>query len=296
MNKYFILTCFALIFIFVSGSYGNPFKSSENMDNQPFSNVIGEKSFLLKITILQQKLKINISSLISDFKTEKKIYPLISVLLISFFYGAVHAAGPGHGKSFAAAYILTHKPGISKALVFGTAIAFFHGISGALVVLLFNFILKKTISGTVNEIEYITTIISYLLICLLGLILFLKAGLEIFCKKKQGENKIGDNIYLWGFSAGLIPCPGVIMIMLFCLSMGLPFFGFFLSFAVSFGMAVTICFVILIILYGKKVSFSFISEKKAESIEKVLTLLSGFFVFMAGIVFLLSSLEKGKYF
>lgn len=296
MNRILVFLCVFLFLFSFSNVYSNPFSENSGFQSGETIEKPGfDKTILLKITIMQQKLKMRLSSLINQFKNGGAFLPFLTIIFISFLYGVLHAAGPGHGKAFAAAFMLSQKPGVLKAVLFGSSIAFFHGISGSFLVLFLNFIFKKTITGSMAEIEYYTKLTSFFLLALLGGILVLKSLFDLF-KKEEKENTKPENIFLWGFAAGIIPCPGVTMIMLFCLSLGMPYFGFFLSLVVSSGMAVTISLVVLSVIMGKKLSYGFASEKTIETGEKILGLLSGGLVMAGGTLFFMSTLKIGRYF
>ena len=47
------------------------------------------------------------AALIRQAKTENRIMPLMVVILMAFGYGALHAAGPGHGKAVAVSFMLS---------------------------------------------------------------------------------------------------------------------------------------------------------------------------------------------
>ena len=44
----------------------------------------------------------------------------------------------------------------------------------------------------------------------------------------------------WAVAVGLVPCPAVVMVMLFCLSMDVVILGLLLAVCISIGMATTI--------------------------------------------------------
>ncbi|MFO7752082.1 MAG: hypothetical protein R6V41_03055 [Desulfobacteraceae bacterium] len=299
----FIAALMLVSILFNPAAAANPFED-DPAGNQKVQAAPKEVAFdgnawhtvLLKITMLQQTLKIKMTGLIKDFQNGSSILPLLSALAVSFLYGVLHAAGPGHGKAFASAYILSERPSISKGVALGNLLAFFHGMSGAFTVLALHFLLSKTVSGTVSEIEHITRITSYSLLCLLGAVLVVKSLAEIRSKASRGPGALSKNMLVWGFSAGIVPCPGVVMIMLFCLSFGLPYLGVALSVFVSAGMAVTISLVVVAVTMGKKMSFAFLPDEKIEAGEQVLAILSGLFVLSAGAVFLISALTHGKTF
>jgi len=303
MNKTISIMAVLLLVsvLFCPAAAANPFTDSspgvQKQTGTPKDS--GEKgdlyrTVLLKITMLQQTLKIKMTGLIKDFQNGESILPLLSVLAVSFLYGVLHAAGPGHGKAFAAGYMLSERPEVWKGVALGNLIGFFHGMFGVFTVLALHFLLSKTVSGTISDIEHITRITSYSLLCLLGALVVVKSLAEMLSKTPKNPGPLSKNMLVWGFSAGIVPCPGVVMIMLFCLSLGLPYLGVALSVFVSAGMAVTISFVVVLVIMGKKASFSFLPEETIESGERVLALLSGLFILGVGTVFLASALTYGK--
>ncbi len=91
----------------------NPFTAKpEKQHNAP--NPIIKSKLFVKIIIWQQQLREKMSTLIREAKSEKKIGPLIILVLSAFLYGVVHSAGPGHGKAVALSYIMSCKPSLVK--------------------------------------------------------------------------------------------------------------------------------------------------------------------------------------
>ena len=292
---FFFLLFSVLIWNGTSAHSRNPFmieKSPERVSETPAP----QHSFLLKITLWQQQLKRKMAALIRQAKTEKRIMPLMVVILMAFGYGVLHAAGPGHGKAVAMSFMLSRKVNLGGGLLFGTLIALFHGLSGILCVLGLRFILQQGVFGGLESVSRITQTISFSLIVLLGLAIVIKnsycffSGNEAVHFVENGPSKAGQKRFLpWALAVGLVPCPGVVMVLLFCLSMDAFMLGLLLSVVISLGMAATIGFVIVAVVLGKDFSLKFVSERRVVKVEQCMSILSGVAITTLGVLFLIST-------
>ncbi|PIE62561.1 MAG: hypothetical protein CSA25_04490 [Desulfobacter postgatei] len=223
----------------------------------PDSGTTGN-TVMTRITHLQMKIKEKMTALIRQAKTTGEIGPLLWVLAAAFIYGMVHAAGPGHGKALALSYIVSIQPTRSKALAFGNLLAISHGMSGAALIFCVKFLLQASISGTLASVTRTTQIASYLMIIALGLFLFL-CKLPVWKNSKPAKASSGESpgatmdaqSILAGVVIGMIPCSGVVLAVLFCLSLGLPGLGMMLACAITLGMASTLSVVVLTAMAGK---------------------------------------------
>lgn len=223
----------------------------------PDSSIPGS-SIMERIIFFQMKIKEKMTALIRQAKNTGKVGPLLWVLAAAFVYGLLHAAGPGHGKALALSYIISIKPTLPKALAFGNVLAVSHGMSGAALVFCVKFILHTSISGTLASITRTTQIASYSLIIILGLFLFLRklpVWKKIIPVNDTSVEKIRATMdaksILPAVFMGMIPCPGVVLAVLFCLSLGLSGFGIMLACAITLGMAATLSLVVLMAMAGK---------------------------------------------
>jgi ABC-type nickel/cobalt efflux system permease component RcnA len=255
-------------------------------------------SFLTKIALWQQQLKAKMAGLMRQAKTTERIAPIVTVLLIAFGYGVIHAAGPGHGKAVAMSFMLSRKASIGSGLLFGALVAFFHGFSGAVCVLALHYILQKTVSTTLGSISHTTQIVSFSLIILLGFGILVKNCYALRLQRKPGTSTAYEEpkastmaLIPWALTVGLVPCPGVVMVLLFCLSMGMLTLGLLLAAAVSLGMAATISFVVLTVVIGRGISLHCISSRRTRIVEHLVGLASGLAVTALGLVFLASILR-----
>ena len=221
-----------------------------------------------RIIFFQKKIKEKMTALIRQAKETGKTGPLLWVLAAAFVYGVLHSAGPGHGKALALTYIVSLNPTRFNALAFGNILAVSHGMSGAALVFCVKFILETSISGSLASVTRTTQMASYSLIIVLGLFLFVRK-LPVWEKLRWKKTKpkknqpVGDKprdeiresldakSILPAVLMGMIPCPGVVLAVLFCISLGLSGFGMLLACAITLGMAATLSMVVLAAIAGK---------------------------------------------
>lgn len=197
----------------------------------------------------QLKARNEISSLIRQFNDGHKATALIALAVISFLYGLLHALGPGHGKSIVMSYMLSEdQPSVSKGILVGSIIAFGEALSAIILVYgIYYFSLgriKPLFDHSVAGIQ----MVSYLFLAGFGTVLLLfriKKRWPILRKNPQAPSdsarvKSSKNSFLVAASLGIIPCPGVMILLVFLLTMKLPLIGIALALTMALGMAITI--------------------------------------------------------
>ena len=272
----------------------NPFTAkSKNQHAAPLP-VISNKLFV-KIIIWQHKLKEKMSSLVRQAESTGSIKPLLLLIMAAFAYGIIHAVGPGHGKAIALSYVLSQRPSYIRGMLFSNCMALFHGASGIVFVLVIRLILKTNIVKNLETVTNMTQIVSYGIITCFGLGIFIHSIYKLIKKHNQKQHahetfKFGKytNPVLLAFVVGSIPCPGVVMVMLFALSMNLITLGIILGITISMGMALTVSIVVLITISGKAASLTAISKnsKRAGFIEYGIEVFAGLLLMTLGILFL----------
>ena len=276
----------------------NPFLSKEKQSK--VSQAPGLSiPFLTRITSLQRQLNQKMSLMVRQVKEGGSLKPLFTLFFIAFIYGVLHAAGPGHGKAVTVSYLVSSKIKVLGGIFLSNMIALFHGLSGVGMVLIVHFIIHKGISGHLESVTRTTQIISYSLIALLGTIMLIKNIMSWKRrnraeKSKQGVSLPASRAYLIGIAlcVGMVPCPGVLLIMLFCLSLNMIWLGLALVFFFTFGMAVTISAVGIIGLAGKKITFGAIERRNrwVRFMERSIETLAAFMVMTLGGLFLAASI------
>lgn len=195
---------------------------------------------------------------------------LALVLGVAFILGAIHALGPGHGKSLMAAYLVGVRGKIKDAIILALSITFSHVFSviviGFVVFLLMNVFWSEKISLWLG-------VISGIFICAIGLWLLIQR-LHLYQVKQKTisqaprhpvlENFHHDhhhhhshanhthrhsyndsNLSLWsnislGISSGIVPCPKALVILLLAISLQKIILGITIITVFSLGMALVL--------------------------------------------------------
>lgn len=182
---------------------------------------------------------------------------LPALLWLSFAYGVFHAAGPGHGKAVISGYIVAD----NRSLRRGLALSFAAAILQAIVAIALVAVLTLILRATAATMSATTTIIeqgSFALVALVGLyVLWRKSGALVALAGNAAAHDPGcDHVHLPGpdeiarltswremagvvFAAGLRPCAGALIVLVFANAQGLFWVGVAATFAMALGTALT---------------------------------------------------------
>lgn len=176
--------------------------------------------------------------------------PLLLGLLLAFAYGAIHAAGPGHGKLVVMTYFLSRDARIGRGLLMGAQIAVMHVLSAIVVVVFADFLLRKGFGGAPSEVPAVRYA-SYGLILLIGLAMLWRAARRAMrpAHAHDGHHHHHDHACgcgarhdeggLLSLGVGLVPCTGSVLILLYAMANGILPAGLLLVATIALGMAVT---------------------------------------------------------
>ncbi|MEA3521720.1 MAG: high frequency lysogenization protein HflD [Campylobacterota bacterium] len=207
------------------------------------------------------------------------------ILGIAFIYGLVHAIGPGHGKALVALYFTSNKSDYVKAFKMGYMISIIHAISALIFTFGIYFILKTMFRKNFNEFSDIAMQISALMIIGVGLYLIYEAYTSRLHVEKKIEKSSKSEIAV-AFSAGVVPCPGVMTIVLFCIVLGQFTLGILAAITMSIGMGLTISLAGIFSIALNKKANNFLSEK-----TYILEIIGGSLILLLGLFLLLASLK-----
>lgn len=223
----------------------------------------------------QQILKQKMTVIAKDLKKNRRPKTLCMLLILSFLYGAVHAIGPGHGKSIVLSYLMSFRGSTWKGIMTGAVAAFFHGLSAIILVLAIYYLSIKRVSTTFDNVSTSLMTISYLLIIALGIMLFSIRVYELIkTRGSYGSSKdkgVGSPAVMI-LSLGLVPCPGAMIILLFFMSMRLLHIGIWMAICMSAGMALSVALVALLGLGTKNTLFN-ISHQQGTGRRILLSIL-----------------------
>ena len=238
--------------------------------------------FLHWLISLQYQLNSYISTTIRSLNDENSITTSLIILSIAFIYGLVHAIGPGHGKALVALYFTSNKSDYKKAFKMGYMISIIHAISALIFTFGIFYILKTMFRKNFNEFSDIAMQISAVMIIFVGLYLVYEAYKSRKEKEKKLEKSNKSELAV-AFSAGVVPCPGVMTIVLFCIVLGQTTLGILSAIAMSIGMGLTISLAGIFSIAINKKAGGKLNEKTyiLEMIGGLLVLLLGIFLFIS---------------
>ncbi len=196
---------------------------------------------------------------------------LPALLGLGFGYGVVHAAGPGHGKAVISAYILADDRSVVwRGFSLSLAAAFVQAFVAIGVVLVFTILLRAT-ALSMNDATRWIEMASFAAVALLGLvILWRKAGVliaawrgeEAACAPGCAHDAamIAPTTGSWRATAGVVlaagirPCAGALIVLVFAASQGLLWAGVATTFAMALGTALTTGAIALVAVTAKQLA------------------------------------------
>lgn len=278
---------------------------TRNPDDQNASSASSSKknatttdiSYWQSLTIWINQKQIVLSKTLSDYlqkfqQTNDYSFAVILIIL-SFLYGLVHAAGPGHGKVVVSSYIMANNQTLKRGIFLSFLSSFVQGTVAVSLVAIPAFIFSAS-GSTIKKLGLQFTQISYVLIILLGTyllstILYRKwqtvaetnnhnhshgSGShdhehDEHCgcghshipsaEQVQGKWDIAKIISLV-LSVGLRPCTGALYVLALALIKGVFWVGALSVYAMALGTAITISLVTIAVVSGR--SFAFFSVKQ----------------------------------
>lgn len=205
----------------------------------------------------QRELRGHMASFARDIRENPWGRSFWLFLLAGFGYGALHALGPGHGKSFICSYFLSRKGSLLQGLALGTGSMLLHVASAAALVVALNLLLQRTGMADFDTKGVFMQQASYGLLMVLGALLTLKTLFDLASGRMARHGHCQANakgMTAISLAAGLIPCPGSAVILIFAISLGIFWAGLASLFFVALGMGLTTSlFAVATILFRRAV-------------------------------------------
>jgi ABC-type nickel/cobalt efflux system permease component RcnA len=218
-------------------------------------------------------------------------WPLIATLIaLAFWFGALHALEPGHGKTMVAAYLVGSRGTPKHAILLGATVTFTHTVSVFILGLGTMFLSRYFMPDRISK---VLGIVSGLTIVGIGTMLLWRRarsaahvhshththshqhdhhhhphththdghththdghththGGHTHSHVPEGEISMGSLLAL-GASGGLVPCPSALVLLLSAISIGRPGLGMILLVAFSLGLAIVLMATGMAVLYAK---------------------------------------------
>ncbi|SCY61705.1 hypothetical protein [Desulfoluna spongiiphila] len=227
-----------------------------------------------KLILIQFQMRSEMAATLKSFAASPDLFALAPLLGLAVLYGAVHAAGPGHGKAVATAYMLHGNRKTKDGVLFGNIVAFSHGLSGILTVLCIKWFLEIRMTTGLKDATRLTSQVSFSLVILLGLFLLISGIYEAARPKPHQESAPKAGGLLAAVAFGMVPCPGVVTVMLLAMGLHLTYLGILMAFGITLGMALTISAAVILVVAGKNAGLK-ASTTRGRRLPGILTAVSG---------------------
>jgi len=242
-----------------------------------------------------------------------------SLVGLAFAYGVFHAAGPGHGKAVLAAYLVANERALKRGLVMAALAALLQALVAIALVLGLTTLLGLTARHLRDAAQWVE-LASYAAIALVGAALVWRKGkafLGEWRSKPQVASRfvcdagddpahvhgpncgyvhmpdpaaLGGRAFDWRgaagtvVAAGLRPCSGAILVLVFAAAQGIVLAGVAATFAMAVGTALTTGAIAAVAVYAKaKASrFAALRTQRASRLLSGLELVAALVVLLLG--------------
>ena len=231
---------------------------------------------------------------------------LYSLLLVGFAYGVFHAAGPGHGKGVISAYLVADEKALRKGFALSLAAALVQALVAIAIVAIVSLALRAT-AATMNKLAMNVELASFLAVALLGAVFaWRKAGkfLGVIALARNPYAAVQDDcdhVHMpppeelgrlkrlrdmagVALAAGIRPCAGALIVLVFALSQGIFAAGIAATFAMALGTALTTGAIAALAVFFKAAALRIAGGRGASGAIAIagLELLAAAFVFVLG--------------
>jgi nickel/cobalt exporter len=237
---------------------------------------------------------------------------LWSVIGLGFAYGAFHAAGPGHGKAVIAAYLVSNERALAKAVALSFAAALAQALVAIGMVAAVAVAFRAT-AASMTDVARWVELLSFAAVAALGAVLLWRKSAKVMAlaalardphasvPEAQGCDhghlpppETVDAATRWRDMAGLVlaagirPCSGALIVLVFGLSQGLFGAGVAATFAMALGTALTTSAIAALAVFAKALALRFAGGRGARGAVALagLELLAAAFVMVFGLVLL----------
>jgi nickel/cobalt exporter len=244
------------------------------------------------------------------------LWPLLT---LGFAYGVFHAAGPGHGKGVISAYILADERALAKGFALSLAAALVQALVAIAIVSVLALLFRAT-AATMNGVTKGVETMSFAAVALLGAaITWRKAG-KLVGTMALARDPLGaapdadcDHVHMpppealrrltrWrdgagvALAAGIRPCAGALVVLVFALSQGVFAAGIAATLAMALGTALTTGAIAALAVFAKAVALKVAGGRGAAGAVALagLELLAAAFVLVLGASLLLGLWAAGS--
>ena len=214
----------------------------------------------------QRRANAEVSFHMNAIERGENLGAFLLALAVAFAYGAVHALGPGHGKFVVVSYFLGRETRVMRGVVMAVQIAVVHVIAAIVIVWLADLVLRGGFGLGLSDVPGVRAA-SFLIIVGIGVYMLYQAvraslrarahrthSHERGHKHSHGHHHGHDRHHdhsrsqgskaeggILALAAGMVPCPGAVLIMLYAVANDMIYPGSLLVAAMSLGIGSSIC-------------------------------------------------------
>lgn len=275
----------------------------------------------------QQKIHRQLAAAVRSLKTGDIVTSTAFLAFLSFAYGVLHAAGPGHGKAVISSYVLANERTVRRGIALSFLAALVQALSAIVIVGVLAVALNAT-SLKIKATEHVITSVSWALVAAIGAWLLVKQLRALFVTNSQpaiaghpAHDEAGHvhgpdcgcahahmpspdqvsgkwswaNAFAIAFAVGIRPCTGAIIVLVFALSQGLYWAGVFATFAMAIGTAITVSTLAALAVGSRELATRLAGDRPGwvRGVQSAAGLVGATLVFGLGTAFFLASLSGG---
>ena len=247
----------------------------------------------------QRIINEELSNLLYEAK-ENHLIAAVYLLGLSFLYGVLHSAGPGHGKMIMTTFLATHPTKLKHGLILTILSAFMQALVAVLLVSILVFLFNQSMRDINSRAAELISL-SCLMMTGLGIIIIFRAvkvlWIHIYLKHHHDHKHFAsadeiNNASTWQAYLGIIvsigirPCTGAIMVLLFSNMVGIFWLGVASAFVMAIGTAITTSIIALLTISGKKLINRYLDREEHKlSVSNIsMQFLGGVFLILVGLL------------
>lgn len=198
-------------------------------------------AFTRRVAAVQRELRADLSARVRSLAREPSAWGLAAFLALALAYGAVHAAGPGHGKAVATTFVLARGEPPARAALLGLAMGAAHAASAVALVLVLDLATRGAdMAGFSNRGLWMERV-GYAVVACLALWIMAEGLRGRESRNGEGASPgSGRGFWATALATGLTPCPGAAVVLFFSMALGAQWLGLAAVGAMALGMGATI--------------------------------------------------------
>ena len=217
------------------------------------------------LTDFQRRANAEVAFHMNAIERGENLGAFLLALAVAFAYGAVHALGPGHGKFVVVSYFLGREARVMRGVVMAIQIAIVHVIAAVVIVWLADLVLRGGFGLGLSDVPGVRAA-SFLIIVGIGIYMLyraVRASLRVRSGGAHSHEHSPPHHHghphhhhhhhhghshggkaeggILALAAGMVPCPGAVLIMLYAVANDMIVPGSLLVAAMSLGIGSSIC-------------------------------------------------------